>query len=295
MHFFNFDRDVCFYTQIKTGSILNTIGILIPDLTRIVVEYTAIYRDTLKHDDPFDLEAIQDQKGREYLYRTAVAKVLLGYEGVTMKILSTPRGSGQTAMLIEFLIQKELECKQKHESFSALVLVRESDFGIAEVFHKRYNALRVAYENPEHRWMDRDTKPKCGHYGVTTRNRFEVIIAHTLYLNDYPRTLDMVLFDEYTTWLNEYGGELQQLRVKQWILATYAKMTTPASAAFIYKSFVRQGYVSSDDPVKVLTIEVPCVWYPPSAGTDSQVERLLAVEEMRRRILPECCASYLTQ
>lgn len=164
----------------------------------------AIYRDTLRHDDPFHLQSIQDRKGQTYPYRTAVVKALTSkagkYKDVAMKILSTPRGSGQTSMLIEFLIQKELECKQKNQSFAALVLVRSSDFALAQLFHTRYNALRVSHSNREHRWMERDTKTNCKHYGVATHNGFEVFISHTNYWSDCPRMLDMVLLDEFTTW-----------------------------------------------------------------------------------------------
>ena len=185
-------------------------------------------------------------------------------------------------MLIEFLIQKELECKQNNQSFSALVLVRNSDFAVAEQFHTRYNALRVAHSNREHRWMDRDTKPVFGHYGVATHNRFKVIIAHTLYLNDYPRTLDMVLIDEYTTWLNQYGTQLQQLQVKQWILATYADITWTPS---IYRSFVNQPCVSSNDLVKLMTIEIRydyATYFPILGLTGSQ-----AREQMKKTIVPK--------
>jgi len=188
----NFKTDVCIYTQQETFDILYQ-EITLPDvLLFIIIEYSNIYRND--HLQPYKFYSIDTP------FKTILLDRLLDEKdnGCKLQIISTFRQAGKTKLEIDFLLRKEIECKETNRSYNVAV--------ITPYINKSNQFKNLYYANREYlneNWMNHDIERKTKNI-LTTTNKFKVFFQMKKHNKC---VLDLIIVDEF-----ELSKQLEPLR-----------------------------------------------------------------------------------
>jgi hypothetical protein len=180
----DFDKDLCYYTLEKGRTFIFNSTTLPSVIVNIVLDYSAIYRDD--HMSPYVFTVNDTHKS----FLEELVQPRTNENRITC--IATDRRGGRSTLLMQYLLYKEIECKESGISFNARVISTGSRSSAA-----RSGSLQKLRSDTKERWMVRDTL-HSNPYVLSTRNNFKVSFVVSRDKRFKYRKFDCVITDDYT-------------------------------------------------------------------------------------------------
>jgi hypothetical protein len=178
----NLDKDLCYYTLNSGFQLIYQWTILPVDTINIVLEYVNVYRDDHTREYKFTSEPY---------FIDLIHHLQLPYDNTNrFTVIISGRRIGKTWLLIDFLLNKEIECKEQGKPCSILFMCAyPRDRARITTQHA---SSRNKLNEP---WMNKDNDQITHNY-FSTNNKFNISFKTAIDTLNFTSTYDYVLMDE---------------------------------------------------------------------------------------------------